>query len=250
MAAHNIDYISGRLSHHTAGILPDQDVNLRMTEQPLGLMDDPTCKLPSGDIFRKIFEKIQTAILIIDPEAHRIVDANPIAEHITGRARAELIGSMCHQHVCPAKHGECPITDYHEEVHNREWTIINQNGENIPILKTVAKVDIKGKEYLIESFIDITDRKKAEERQAALIAYLSESILRVKKPLELMHDDLGRIASLAAAGDYDAEDIRMQLQIHANNLDQIVRNLEELQEKAVSEKPVDIPPEFRDFLRK
>jgi len=224
-------------------------VNPRMTEQPLGLMNDPTCKLPSGDIFRKIFEKIQTAILIIDPESHRIVDANPIAEHITGRNRIELVGSMCHQFVCPVKHGECPVIDYHEEVRNQEGTIINKNGENVPILKTVAKVDIKGKEYLIESFIDVTDRKMAEERQATLIAYLSESILRVKKPLELMSDDLRQIASLAVAGDYDAEDIRMQLQIHANNLDQIVKNLEELKEKAVTEKPVDIPPEFRDFLR-
>lgn len=212
-------------------------------------MNDPTCKLPSGDLFRKIFEKIQTAILIIDPESHRIVDANPIAEYITGRTKAELVGSMCHQHICPAKHGECPITDYHEEVRNLERVIINKNGENVPILKTVAKVDIRGKEYLIESFIDITDRKKAEERQAALIAYLSESILRVKKPIEIIHEDLHRIASLAAAGDFDAEDIRMQIEIHANNLDQIAKNLNELQEKAVAEEPVDIPPEFRDFLR-
>ena len=221
----------------------------RMTEQPPGLMNDPTCKLPSGDIFRKIFEKIQTAIIIIDPESHLIVDANPIAEHITGRTRAELVGSMCHQFVCPVKHGNCPVIDYHEEVRNLEGTIINKNGENIPILKTVAKVDIKGKEYLVESFIDITDRKKAEERQATLIAYLSESILRVKKPLEIIHEDLHRIASLAAAGDFDAEDIRMQMEIHANNLDQIAKNLQDLQEKAVAEKPVDIPPGFRDFLR-
>jgi hypothetical protein len=112
----------------------------------------------------------------------------------------------------------------------------------------VTKVSINRREYLIESFIDILDRKKAEERHIALIAYLSESILRVKKPLELMHEDFNQLAVLVSGSDYDAEDIRMQLQLHANNLSQIVKNLEELQAKAVGEKPTDIPPEFRDFL--
>ncbi|MCK9631948.1 MAG: PAS domain S-box protein [Methanoregula sp.] len=219
-----------------------------MTQKSLGLMSDPTCTLPSGDVFRKIFEKIQTGILIIDPEAHRIVDANPLAEFITGRSKEELLGSVCHEFLCPVKRGECPTTDLHQEVRNLEQVIINKNDEKIPILKTVTKVSINRREYLIESFIDILDRKKAEERHIALIAYLSESILRVKKPLELMHEDFNQLAVLVSGSDYDAEDIRMQLQLHANNLSQIVKNLEELQAKAVGEKPTDIPPEFRDFL--
>jgi PAS domain S-box-containing protein len=201
-----------------------------------------------GDVFRIVFEKIQTGILIVDPVNHTIIDANPIAEALIGRNRDELIGSTCHEFVCPAKCGECPITDFHKDIHNLERTIINAKGEQIPILKTVAKATIGGKEYLIESFIDIIDRKKSEDRKQALILYLSESILRVKKPLELMQQNFQVLADQVKSGDYDAEDIRMQLQIHANNTSRIVKNLEELQKKALEERMDEIPPEFKDFF--
>jgi len=204
--------------------------------------------LEEDNIFRNVFEKIQTAILIIDPLEHIIVDANPLAEFLIGRSRDELIGSPCHEFVCPAKCGECPITDFHKDVRNIERAIINAKGENVPILKTVAKVQIQGKEYLIESFIDIIDRKRSEERKVALLAYLSEALLRVKKPLELMQQDLLQLAGQAKSGDYDTEDIRMQLQINANNLIQIVNNLEVLQKKALEGKESEIPPAFREFI--
>jgi PAS domain S-box-containing protein len=153
-----------------------------------------------GDVFRKVFENIQTGILIIDPEAHVIVDANPLAEFLTGRTRDELIGSPCHGFVCPAKCGECPITDLHIELYNVEQMLINAKGEKVPILKTVAKADIGGREYLIESFIDIIDRKKSEERKLAFIAFLSESVLRTKKPLEIMQRDFQQMADRAKTG--------------------------------------------------
>lgn len=200
------------------------------------------------NLFRNIFEKIQTGILIVDPSTHTIVDANPLAEFLTGRSRDELIGSPCHEFVCPAKCGECPITDFHTDIHNIERALINARGERVPILKTVAKAHIKGKEYLVESFIDIIDRKKSEERKIALIAYLSESLLRVRKPLELMQQDFLDLARQAKSGEYDNEDLRMQIQLNANNLLQIVKNLEQLQQKALEGNESEIPPEFRDFF--
>ena len=215
-----------------------------------GLFSGPTggSAQHTGDVFRIVFEKIQTGILIVDPERHIIIDANPLAAALIGRTRDELIGSTCHEFVCPAKCGQCPITDLHQDIHSLERAIINAKGERIPILKTVAKATIDGKEYLIESFIDILDRKKSEERKLALIAFMNESVLRVNKPLELMQQNFQVLADQVRSGEYDDEDIRMQLQIHANNLAQITRNLAELSRQAVLERGVDIPPEFRDFF--
>lgn len=83
----------------------------------------------TNDIFRGVFEKIQTGILIVDPLTHTIMDANPLAEHLIGRPKAQLIGSTCHEFVCPAKCGECPITDLHKDIHNLERELINAHGE-------------------------------------------------------------------------------------------------------------------------
>ncbi len=217
-----------------------------MTEKKPGLFT--IGDTAQGDIFRTVFERIQTAIMVIDPEAHRIVDANPLMESLTGLSRDQMLGKGCQEFVCPAKCGECPVTDLRKNIINIEREVINARGERVPVLKTVAKAMIGGREYLIESFTDITDHKVAEERQLALIAYLSESILRAKKPLELMQNDFIRIAQGAASGDYDAEDIRMQLVAHARNLEQITKNLEELQAKAIGGRSSEVPEEFRDFF--
>jgi len=211
-------------------------------------LTDQTPDSSANTIFRTIFERIQTAILIVDPEAHQIVDANPLMESLTGLSKEQMLGRGCQGFVCPAKCGECPVTDLHKNILNIEREIINAKGERVPVLKTVAKADFGGKEYLVESYVDITEHRKAEERQAALIAYLSESILRAKKPLELMQEEFHEIARRAKSGDYDPEDVRMELELHAKNLAQIVKNLEELQAKALAGKSAEVPPEFREFL--
>lgn len=204
--------------------------------------------LSSVNLFRIVFERIQTAIMVIDPEAHRIVDVNPLMESLTGLSRDQMLGKGCQEFVCPARCGECPVTDLRKNILNIEREIINAKGVRVPVLKTVARVDINKKEYLIESFTDITDRVRADERRIALIAYLSEALLRAKKPLELMQQDFQELARQAKSGEYDAEDLRMQLQINANNLSQIVLNLEELQKKALQGMESELPPAFRDYF--
>ena len=221
-----------------------------MSSPVKGLISDSTeSKISSGDdIFRTVFQKIQTGILIVDPAEHKIIDANPIAIALLGHTKEELLGNTCHEFVCPAKCGECPITDLHKDVHNMERVLINARGERIPILKTVAKAKINGKEYLIESFVDIIDRKKSEDRKVALIAFMNESVMRVHKPLELTRQNLQVLADQAKSGDYDAEDIRMQLQMHANNIARMVKTLEELSEQAIKERGIEIPDHLRDFF--
>jgi PAS domain S-box-containing protein len=223
--------------------------SVRMPEKRAGLIREGSGGAPCGDdLFRKVFERIQTAILVIDPAAHRIVDLNPLMESLTGFGRDQLLGSSCQGFVCPAKCGECPVTDLHRDILNIEREIINAKGVRVPVLKTVAKAEIGGKEYLIESFTDITEQKKAEERRVALLGYLSEALLRVGKPIGLIGEDLRSIAEQARSGEYDAEDIRLELQVHANNLHQIRMNLEELQKKALAGRQEEIPAEFRAFL--
>ncbi|WAC06058.1 MAG: PAS domain-containing protein [Methanoregula sp.] len=183
----------------------------------------------------------------MDPETHTIMDANPIAEAMIGIPKEKLVDHVCHDFVCPAHCGQCPITDLHKTIENTKRILINAKGETVPILKTVARAPMKGKDYLIESFVDIRDQKKAEDRKIALIAYMSESVMRINKPLEITKNNLQIIAAHVKDGEYDDEDIRMQIQIQAYNIEKMVVNLEELAEK-VSKEREEIPDEFRQFF--
>jgi PAS domain S-box-containing protein len=113
--------------------------------------------------FKAIFNSVQTGILVIDPETHRVVDANPLALELIGLPREGVVGAECHKFVCPADKGYCPITDLGQTVDNSERVLLTARGEACPIIKTVQPVLIAGRKHLLESFVDITPRKRAEE---------------------------------------------------------------------------------------
>jgi PAS domain S-box-containing protein/putative nucleotidyltransferase with HDIG domain len=65
--------------------------------------------------------------------------------------------------MCPAEMGSCPICDFGQVVDRSERVLLKPDGARVPILKSVVPITIKGENYLLESFIDITERKKVEE---------------------------------------------------------------------------------------
>ena len=126
--------------------------------------------------FQAIFEGVETGILLIDPELHRIVDANPLALAMVGAARETVVGALCHKFVCPAETGRCPVTDLGQTVDNSERILLNQSGEKRAIIKTVRPVEIVGHKYLLESFLDISGRKSAEKSLEERTVYLNTLI--------------------------------------------------------------------------
>ena len=112
---------------------------------------------------RIILESVQAGIVIIDSETHRIVDANPIASKLIGAPKGKIIGSLCHQYICTAEEGRCPITDLGQTVDNSERVLLTAGGERRSVIKTVVPVIIGDRKHLLESFFDITERKRAEE---------------------------------------------------------------------------------------
>lgn len=110
-----------------------------------------------------IFSMVQAGVLIIDAESHTIVDANPWALKMIGADREEVIGSVCHSFVCPAELGKCPVTDLCKRIDNSERLLLTSDGQEVPILKTVSRLELEGKEYLIESFLDISEQEKARQ---------------------------------------------------------------------------------------
>ena len=111
---------------------------------------------------RLILERLQAGILIIEADSKRIVEANPSALRLIGSTREELLGTVCHQRLCPAQENRCPITDLGLEVDNAERELIRRDGTRLPILKTVVPITLGGRLHLLESFVDISAQKQAE----------------------------------------------------------------------------------------
>jgi PAS domain S-box-containing protein len=113
--------------------------------------------------FRTIFENQQNGLIMVDAQTHVIVDANRIALSLIGAPRDDVMGRVCHTFICPSEEGKCPVTDLGHTVDMSERVLFNIKGERIPIIKSVSRITLGDHSYLIESFTDITDRKRAEE---------------------------------------------------------------------------------------
>lgn len=119
---------------------------------------------------KQILDSIHAGVVVIDPESHTIVDANDAAVKMIGAPKEHILGRVCHQFICPTEIGKCPISDLHTIIDNSERSLLTTEGGKLPILKSVVPVILKGREHFIESFIDISKLKQAQE-QITRMAY-------------------------------------------------------------------------------
>ena len=153
----------------------------------------------SEERLKTIFGSVPTGILIVDPETHRIVDANPAAVSMVGFPAEGIIGQVCYNLVCPASKGECPVTDLGAELELAESELLTSSGERRPVLKTVKRVVLDGREHLLESFTDITyvkdmERALRESEDAA------QAVLNVPVDTVAVIDRDGRVVGINESG--------------------------------------------------
>jgi len=144
-------------SLHLEELVDERTKKLRESEEKLG---------ESEKRLRTMFDSVRTGIMIIDPKTHVIVDANTTAIEMAGAPIEQIVGSRCYKYVCPAEEGRCPITDLGQTIDHAERVFLRVNGKTTPVMKSVRRIVLGGQEHLLESFIDITERKKLEAQLA------------------------------------------------------------------------------------
>ena len=93
----------------------------------------------------------------------------------------EIIGKICHKKICPAEVDNCPVIDLGNLVDNSEKVLLDRNGREIPILKTVLPIMLEGEEVYLEAFIDITERQLAEQELEKLNKELESAIWELRR---------------------------------------------------------------------
>jgi PAS domain S-box-containing protein len=122
-----------------------------------------------------ILQTVLSGVIVIDVTNRKIVEVNDTALGLIGLPKEKVIGSVCHKFICPAEEKNCPILDLGKTVDSSERILLTADGKQKDIIKTVVPVNFRGSKYLIESFVDITERKLAEKEKANLELQLRES---------------------------------------------------------------------------
>ena len=145
----------------------NRELEARVRERTNQLSKDKQALVESERHLKAIWDSTPTGLMVIDKETHKIVDVNPFALKLLDRTLPEVVDQVCHAFVCPADEGKYPISDLNQRVDGAERILVARDGKKIPILKTVVSFKKKNREYLIESFADITARKEAEKNVEA-----------------------------------------------------------------------------------
>nr|WP_321404912.1 response regulator [uncultured Desulfobacter sp.] len=75
---------------------------------------------------------------------------------------SDLIGKVCHNFICPAQKGNCPVLDIGQAVDSSERTVINKDNKKIAVMKSVIQITLNNEDMLLEAFADISQIKKTE----------------------------------------------------------------------------------------
>jgi PAS domain S-box-containing protein len=106
-------------------------------------------------------------------------------------SEGQLVGRICHDSLCPAEAGHCPILDLGQQVDRSERVLITRDGHRVPILKSVVPMTFDGEETLLEAFVDITESKQ-------LARQVEESLERRGRQLQTTTEVTQEIAAAPA----------------------------------------------------
>lgn len=125
-----------------------------------------------------VIQSVQAGIIIIDKETRTIVDINAAAEKMLRIDREAARGRGCSEFFCddtglPRK--VCPILDEGKPVENAERVVRNAAGEKLSVLKTVVEIELDGRRCLLENLVDLSEIKKAQEKNIRLQCQLVQS---------------------------------------------------------------------------
>jgi len=110
-----------------------------------------------------VLNTVQAGVVISDAKTCLITDVNQYGANLIGLSKEHIIGKSCRKFLCPDLSGTCPLTKSDAKNDSTEQILIRADGSFIPILKKISPIQINQREYLLESFSDITEQVHAKE---------------------------------------------------------------------------------------
>jgi len=124
---------------------------------------------------RALLDSLPVGVILVDPVTRTIESANAHAAVLFGGTADHLLGQRCHALLCPASEGACPVCDLGQLVDNSDRALLRIDGSSLAIMKTVKQITVNGQAKLLECFVDISARKRAEEEFLVINLNLNEA---------------------------------------------------------------------------
>ena len=121
----------------------------------------------SNERFRHLLEQAPMGMVLIDRQK-KVVEINKAALFLLQKDKKEVLGKICQDLFCLKDGMPCPVFDENVEEHRAEVLVKAAGDQAIPVLKSATHITIDNEPYVFETFIDIYDRKKAEQEKLDL----------------------------------------------------------------------------------
>ncbi|MDJ0780822.1 MAG: PAS domain S-box protein [Desulfosarcinaceae bacterium] len=129
-----------------------------------GLVRDKTALLRrSQSMLQTVLDSMPYGVVIVGTDK-LIRYANQSAMSLMEYASLDaVVGRCCHDTFCPSPDGHCPVLDLDKQLDRSEVMLITRSGDEKPILKSAVRLELDDEPVMLETFIDITERKQVEE---------------------------------------------------------------------------------------
>ncbi len=174
----------GLITHYVA--IKNEITNRKQTENSLQ---------QNKKRLQKILNSMYGGVVVINAKSLTIEDINDAACKILGKKMESLIGSSCCPYICSKNDGICPAQASSGKQLEGEVMIHRPDGTSVPILKNVVQTNIDGKDVLIETIFDISQRRQTEANLKRSIVQNQQLLHSISSCLILM-DEKERIVFL------------------------------------------------------
>lgn len=169
-----------------------------------------------------ILQSVLIGIVMVEAQTREIIYVNEIARNLMGLEEDNIIGSICHKNICPADIGKCPVLDLGQAFDHSERVLLNDDGETIPIIKSVNRINYQGRDVLLECFVDISDRKRMEvelmeAKEAAVASNKAKSQFLANMSHEIRTPMNGVMGMLDLLKDSKLNETQLKLALMAHN---------------------------------
>lgn len=115
---------------------------------------------------RAVFDAAPMAIVLVDAETRIIADLNPAAARLIGAAREEIVGRPHEDFIFPAVEYQPGNTD--NSPRTTERVLSPAFGRPVAVINSTVPLKVGGRAHFLEFYIDISERKQAEEQLAGV----------------------------------------------------------------------------------